>query len=55
MHERQVFRWINGNNPRPHGFDCGVWACQMVRELMAQRFGARLSLGLIDAVLRGKD
>lgn len=21
MHERQVFRWINGNNPRPHGFD----------------------------------
>ena len=23
--ERQVFRWINGKNPRQYGFDFGLW------------------------------
>ena len=49
--ERQVFRWVNGRNPRQYGFDFGLWTRQIVRDLIAQRFGVRLSLGSIGAVL----
>ena len=49
--ERQVFRWINGRNPRQYGFDFGLWTRQIVRELIAQRFGVRLSLASLGAVL----
>lgn len=49
--ERQVFHWINGKNPRQYGFDFGLWTRQIVRELIAQRFGVRLSLASIGAVL----
>jgi hypothetical protein len=34
-------------HPNPYG----LWPRQIVRELMAQRFGARLSLGSIGALL----
>jgi transposase len=46
-----VFHWINGKNPRQYGFDFGLWTRQIVRELIAQRFGARLSLASIGALL----
>jgi len=46
-----VFRWINGKNPRPYGFEFGLWTRQILRELMAQRFGVRLSLASIGALL----
>ena len=46
-----MFRWINGKNPRQYGFEFGLWTRQLVRELMAQRFGVRLSLASIGAVL----
>lgn len=49
--ERQVFRWINGKNPRQYGFDFGLWTRQIVCELIARRFGVRLSLASIGAVL----
>jgi len=49
--ERQVFRWINGKNPRQYGFDFGLWTRQIVCELIAQRFGTRLSLASIGALL----
>lgn len=49
--ERQVCRWINGKHPRQYGFDFGLWTRQIVRELIAQRFGTRLSLASIGAVL----
>lgn len=49
--ERQVFRGINGKNPRQYGVDFGLWTRQIVRELIAQRFGARLSLASVGAVL----
>jgi len=49
--ERQVFRWINGKNPRQYGFEFGLWTRQFVRELIAQRFGTRLSLASIGALL----
>ncbi|MBK9306621.1 MAG: IS630 family transposase [Nitrospira sp.] len=49
--ERQVFRWINGKNPRQYGFDFGLWTRQIVRDLIVQRFGVRLSLASIGPVL----
>jgi transposase len=49
--ERQVFRWINGKNPQQYGFDFGLWTRQIVRELVAERFGISLSLASIGALL----
>src|SRR3979409_956810 len=40
--ERQVFRWINGKDPRQYGFDFGLWTRQVVAALIAQKFGGRL-------------
>lgn len=49
--ERQVFGWVNGKNPMQYGFDFGLWTRQIVRELIVQRFEARLSLASIGALL----
>lgn len=49
--ERQVFRWIHGKNPRQYGFDFGLWTRQIVQALIVRRFGVRLSLASIGAVL----
>jgi len=49
--ERQVFRWINGKNPQQYGFDFGLWTRQIVRDLVARRFGVSLSLASIGALL----
>lgn len=49
--ERQVFRWVNGKNPRQYGFDFGLWTRQIVRELIAQRFEVTLSLASVGALL----
>ncbi len=49
--ERQVFRWVNGKNPLQYGFDFGLWTRKIVRDLVEQRFGVRLSLASIGALL----
>lgn len=49
--ESQVFRWVNGKNPKQYGFDFGLWTRQIVRELVLQRFGLSLSLASIGALL----
>ena len=49
--ERQVFRWVNGKNPKQYGFDFGLWTRQIVRELIAERFDVTLSLASIGALL----
>ena len=49
--QRQVFRWINGKDPRQHGFDFGLWTRRVVCELVTKRFGIRLSLASIGKVL----
>ena len=36
--ERQVFRWINGKDPRQYGFDFGLWTRHVVADLVAARF-----------------
>ena len=32
--KRQVFRWINGRDPRQFGFDFGLWTRRIVQELI---------------------
>jgi transposase len=49
--ERQVFRWINGKNPRRYGFDFGLWTRQVIAELAADRFGVKLSLAWVGKLL----
>ena len=31
--EQQVFRWINGSDPRQYGLDFGLWTRSLVAEL----------------------
>src|SRR3979411_2230640 len=40
--EQQLFRWINGKDPRQHGFDFGMWTRLVVRKLITDKFGANL-------------
>src|SRR6516162_1921137 len=49
--EQQVFRWINGRDPRQHGFDFGLWTRRVVSDLVAKRFGIQLSLASVGKVL----
>src|SRR6266404_5712016 len=50
---RQVFRWINGRDPRQHGFDFGLWTRHVVAELIADKFGIELSLASVGKLLAG--
>jgi transposase len=49
--EQQVFRWINGKDPRQHGFDFSLWTRRVVSELVDKRFGIQLSLASVGKVL----
>src|SRR5262249_18706581 len=49
--QRQVFRWINGKDPRQYGFDFGLWTRRVVSELVADRFGIDLSLASVGKLL----
>jgi transposase len=42
--EQQVFRWINGRDPRQYGFDFGLWTRSVVVDVIDHKFGALLSL-----------
>jgi len=49
--EQQVFRWINGNDPRQHGLDVGLWTRALVAELREREFGIRLGLTAVGGLL----
>src|SRR6201993_4935620 len=49
--QQQIFRWVNGKDPRQHGFDFGLWTRRVVSELIADRFGIQLSLASVGKVL----
>jgi transposase len=49
--EKQVFRWINGRDPRQYGFDFGLWTRQIVARLIEQKFGIRLGVTAVGALL----
>jgi transposase len=49
--EQQVFRWINGRDPRQYGLDFGLWTRLIVARLIEQKFGIRLGLTAVGALL----
>ena len=49
--KRQVFRWINGRDPRQYGFDFGLWTRRIVQVLVRERFGIELGLTAVGRVL----
>jgi len=49
--ERQLFHWINGKDPRQYGFDFGLWTRLVVRQLIADKFGANLGVTAVGKLL----
>jgi transposase len=49
--EQQVFRWINGHDPRAYGLDTGLWTRAVVASLIERKFGVRLGRTAVGALL----
>lgn len=49
--ERQVFRWINGRDPRQYGLDFGLWTRAVVAELIEKKFEIKLGLTAVGELL----
>ena len=49
--EQQVFRWINGKDPRQYGLDFGLWTRAVVADLIKRKFGIVLGLTAIGTLL----
>ena len=49
--ERQVFRWINGRDPRQYGLDFGLWTRSIVSNLIERKFDVRLGVTAVGALL----
>ena len=49
--QAQVFRWINGKDPRQYGLDFGLWTRQIAATLIEQKFGVQLGLTAVGRVL----
>src|SRR6202042_1778455 len=49
--ERQVFRWINGCDPRRYGLDFGLWTRSVVADLIERKFAVRLGVSAVGELL----
>ena len=49
--ESQVFRWINGRDPRQYGLDFGLWTRKIVSDLIFKKYGIRLGLTAVGEML----
>ena len=49
--EQQVFRWVNGKDPRQYGLEFGLWTRSVVASLIERKFGFRLGLTAVGALL----
>ena len=49
--QAQVFRWINGKDPRQYGLDFGLWTRQIAAALIEQKFGVSLGVTAVGRVL----
>ena len=49
--QAQVFRWINGKDPRQYGLDFGLWTRSVVADLIARKFGITLGLTAVGELL----
>ena len=49
--EQQVFRWINGRDPRQYGLDFGLWTRSLVANLIERKFHVRLGVTAVGELL----
>jgi transposase len=49
--EQQVFRWVNGRDPRQYGLDFGLWTRSLVAELIERNFHIRLGVTAVGGLL----
>jgi transposase len=49
--EQQVFRWVNGRDPRQYGLDFGLWTRSLVAELIERKFHIRLGVTAVGELL----
>ena len=49
--EQRVFHWINGKDPRQYGLDFDLWMRSVVADLIERKFGTRLGLTAVGALL----
>lgn len=51
VQQSQVFRWINGKDPRQYGLDFGLWTRQIAAKLIEQKFGVHLGVTAVGRLL----
>src|SRR5450756_193758 len=49
--EQQVFRWVNGRDPRQYGLDFGLWTRRVVALLIERKFGIDLGVTCVGSLL----
>ena len=49
--EQQVFRWVNGKDPRQYDLDFGLWTRSIVADLIERKFKIRLGLSAVGTLL----
>jgi transposase len=49
--EQQVFRWVNGRDPRQYGLDFGLWTRTIVAQLIEKKFKVNLGLTAVGDLL----
>lgn len=49
--QAQVFRWINGKDPRQYGLDFGLWTRQIAATLIEQKFAVKLGVTAVGRLL----
>jgi transposase len=49
--ERQVFRWVNGRDPRQYGLDFGLWTRMIVAQLIEKKFKVKLGVTAVGKLL----
>ena len=49
--EQQVFRWINGRDPRQYGLDFGLWTRRVVADLIERKFNVNLGVTAVGELL----
>src|SRR5271167_2415073 len=49
--ERQVYRWINGNDPRQYDLDFGLWTRSIVASLIERKFAVHVGLTAVGELL----
>jgi transposase len=49
--EQQVFRWVNGCDPRQYGLDFGLWTRSIVADLIERKFAIRLGVTAVGELL----